>query len=525
MKPSSHQGSYLQYIRQAYPSIDTNTLSQIHTILENTSWESPDSSSDWSNLAVVALSEAEQYDNDPSTRSLYLEIAFDALNQGYELEQHPICAAHLALIHSMIGETQQAMEIAYNALLNSLERGYSNFKEDYKYLIYFPNYQSQEQKYQLETCFQVENSYQQALIVLSQVLYNSQLVFYNAYGRRFLNLAAQVQPHCLHIALKQGISSLMAGELEGLLYLHKAEQIAPNSSAVIQSLYLTYRILNQIETAKYWQKVGQKLYQHYQSPQWYWTQLPIDSTFTYVQFENIPIAVEPSFKSIVTGVLVAENDWFEKEMEFWRNFIKPGMTVIDVGANVGVYTFSAAVRVGSQGRVLAIEPFSGCVQCLQETCKINQFDWVTVYAGAASNCNGTLKLLLHGASELNEVVSCNADDNIPSDPFEEIPCITLDTLIERENIERVDIIKIDAENHELAVLAGSKRILSEFTPVILYENIAGNKGSNYQVAEYLTKVGYELFRYQPYLQSLIPVNLLEEIEGNLNLIAMPLQAN
>jgi ribosomal protein L11 methylase PrmA len=62
-------------------------------------------------------------------------------------------------------------------------------------------------------------------------------------------------------------------------------------------------------------------------------------------------------RSIVTSVLIAEGDWFEKEMEFWRNWVKPGMTVIDVGANVGVYTFSAAVKVGSEGCVLAVDLF------------------------------------------------------------------------------------------------------------------------------------------------------------------------
>jgi hypothetical protein len=57
----------------------------------------------------------------------------------------------------------------------------------------------------------------------------------------------------------------------------------------------------------------------------------------------------------------------------------------------------------------------------------------------------------------------------------------------------------------MQVLEGSNRILNEFVPAILYENIAGNKGSNLAVAEYLTSRGYQLFRYQPYLQQLIPV--------------------
>ncbi|BAZ16563.1 methyltransferase [Calothrix sp. NIES-4071] len=520
----SHQDSYLQYVKQIAPKIDVGSLSRITNIIENTLWENANSSSDWNNVAVVALTEAERYSSEMETRALYLEMAFDALNNALELEQHPLCAAHLALIHSMIGETQRAIEIAFNAFINTLQLADENTNTDSQYLVYlFPQQGLSKSDYQLtQAALYTQNSYQQALVVLSQVLCSSQLVFYNAVGRRFLQLAAQVIPNSANIALKLGIASLMANEWEGMLHLHRAKQLAPYSSVTHQALYLAYRAFNQIETANYWLKLSQELYQQNpQSSDWQWTQLKSDNAFTYVPFEGLTMAVEPSLRSIVTSVLIGEGEWFEKEMEFWRHFIKPGMTVIDVGANAGVYTFSAALQVGSEGRVLAVEPFSSCVNYLTETCRVNKLSQVTVCSGAASNFNGTVKLLLHNANEMNEVISSEAAANMPNASFEEAECFTLDSLVEREKFERVDILKIDAENHELAVLEGSTKILSEMAPVILYENIAGSKGSNYQVAEYLNKLGYQLFRYQPYLQNLIPINSLEEIQGNLNLIAFP----
>ena len=219
-------------------------------------------------------------------------------------------------------------------------------------------------------------------------------------------------------------------------------------------------------------------------------------------------------------MLIAEGDWFEKEMELWRNWIKPGMTVIDVGANVGVYTFSAALKVGSEGYVLAVEPFSGCVRCLQETCRLNQLSWVKVCAGAASNHDGTARLALHAASELNELVSRDAEAATQSGAFEEVTCFSLDSMIERENVNQVDFLKIDAEGHEMQVIEGSNRILSKFAPTILYENIAGGKSSNLAVANFLISRGYQLFRYQPYLQQLISINSTEDLQGKLNIIAL-----
>jgi hypothetical protein len=75
MNIPSHRDSYLQYIRQANPAIDSGSLSRITAIIENTSWENPTSSSDWNNIAVMALIEAQGHRDDSSMRSLYLEMA------------------------------------------------------------------------------------------------------------------------------------------------------------------------------------------------------------------------------------------------------------------------------------------------------------------------------------------------------------------------------------------------------------------------------------------------------------------
>ena len=236
-----------------------------------------------------------------------------------------------------------------------------------------------------------------------------------------------------------------------------------------------------------------------------------------VPFDGLQMAIEPSLRSIVTGVLLGAEDWFETEMEFWRSRLQPGMTVIDVGANAGVYTFSAAQKVGETGKVIAIEPFAGCVNLLQETCRINELSQVKVCHGAASDRPGKSKLLLQASSELNEL----SDRDLPDGTYEEVQCFTLDSLIETYELDRVDFLKIDAEGHEVPVLKGSDRILSEFRPVILYENIAGSQGSNLPVAELLISKQYDLFTYRPFIKQLLPVVELESLAGNLNVIAVP----
>ncbi|MGB7444686.1 MAG: FkbM family methyltransferase [Coleofasciculaceae cyanobacterium] len=519
---------YWQYLKSACLNLDSDLSSHIAAILESTSWDNPTSALDLNNCAVVALVEAENC-QDFSLRGMYLEMAFDALSQGVELYSHPLCASHLALVLAMTGESDRAIQIASHSLINSLAPAHVEERAISSGLVYVAPITglSNSRDEKLAQILHSKNGYSQALLLLSEVLCRSLLVFYNSSGLRFLHLAAQLSPQSAAINLKLGISSLVNHQLEGLLYLNRARQIAPDSATILQALYIAYRDMGQKETASFWMSMGRDFSpNNSRSLDWRWTDLDVDSLISYVPFENyLLLAVEPSFRSIVTSVLIAEGDWFEKEMEFWRNWIKPGMTVIDVGANVGVYAFSAAQRVGVDGCVLAIEPFSGCVRSLQETCRVNDLSWVKVCAGAASDRNGRVRLALYGASELNEIISSEAEATVRQGNFEEVPCFTLDSLIEQENVSQVDLLKIDAEGHELQVLGGSERILREFNPVILYENIAGSKGSNSVVADFLKSKGYQLFRYQPYLEQLIPIASSEDLQGRLNIIAVPQDKN
>ncbi|MEG4244841.1 FkbM family methyltransferase [Microcoleus sp. MON2_D6] len=520
---------YLEYLERNCPTIDLDTLSRVASSLENTSWDEPVSATDLNNFAVVALIEAEQC-QESSLKEIYINTALEALKSAVDLYNHPLCAAHFALVLALTGESDEAIKEAFHFLvsLGIQQSAGGSLEKIPPALVYLPQTGSSLKTYQAEQLTQIlqaEDARSQSILLLIEALGRSQIISYNEFGMRLLHLTAQVLPDSGSINLKIGVYSLLNDQSEGVMYLHRAKQISSDSAPVLQALYIACKDLEQIEYAQQWLNFARELgQQHPHSLEWRWTDLEVNSPFTYVPFETqLLLAVEPRFYGCITSsVLIAEKDWFEKEMEFWRSAIAPGMTVIDVGANVGVYTFSAALRVGSQGHVLAVEPFSGCVSYLQETCRINHLNWVKVCAGAASDRSGTVRLSLSPASELNKIATGEAGAEMQPDCFEEVTCFTLDSLIEQENLSRVDFLKIDVEGHELSVLTGSDRILSEFAPVIMYENIvAGSKDSNLPVADYLRGKGYRLFRYQPYLHNLIPLNSAEELHGNMNIIALP----
>jgi FkbM family methyltransferase len=517
--PTNYQfgDRYLEYLFDNYPNTDASILSRLEEVMENTNWDDPVSSLDWNNLAVIDLINASQEEDLQVKTSIVVE-AKAKLERGFALDRSLHCAAHYILIQGMLGEYVEANSLALRTVVN-MPHTVEYEKNICASLIYLPALSRGTQEFEL--ILKSESGYLQANMLLAEVIRRAQFIFYNSYGRRFLRLANQIFMDSSAICLMLGVAYLLEDESEGVAYLQYGRKLAPENPLILQGLYLAYRDFGVLDRARYWMEQANDLRLKFDSvdASWQWTSLLMDEAMTYVSFdEDIVMAVEPSFKSIVTSVLIAQGDWFEREIEFWRDNIQEGMTIIDVGANAGVYAFSAAKRVGATGRVFAIEPFSACVNYLNETCRVNQFNWVNVCAGAASDRNGKAKLSVGSASELNEVV---ADDSLVSGNFEEVDCFTLDSLLDKYDVKRVDMLKIDAEGHELQVLKGSDRLLQEFAPIILYENIAGAQGSNLPVADYLRECNYKLFYYQPYLKNLIPIEIGHDFQGNLNIIAIP----
>lgn len=522
----SYADIYIPYLRNFIPDLNHDIEITVQQIIKQTRWDDPISGLDWNNLGVMALLESEQA-QDSTMRSVYLDMAANAFQAGEH--EHPLCSTHLALLEGLIGESSAAIDRAYQTALNVVAiPEHQNFQIPLGLLYYPLSWSNWPQgSSSLPQFFTFENGFEQALRLSAEVVWRSHLVFYNKTGLRLLQFASQILPDSSSVHLRLGIASLSNQLPEGLVSLCRARELCPKSMDITQALYLA--CLDQAKglAAQSWKSLGHAQYQQErQNLTGVWTEITDPKLFTYTIFDqDIVMAVEPSFKSIVTSVLVAEGDWFEKEIEWWRNWIQPGMTVIDVGANVGVYTYSAAKRVGSSGRVLAVEPFSNCVACLEETRQRNQLDWVTVIAGAASHQTGTAYLKTHLASELNELFTAdqpivNSENNV-----EQVNCFTLDDLCVQEKLSNVDLLKIDAEGHEPSVLAGSEVILTQFRPIILFENIAGSQGQNDQVSQFLRQKGYKILRYQPFLQTLVPVEFVEDSVKQLNLIAWPQERN
>ena len=158
------------------------------------------------------------------------------------------------------------------------------------------------------------------------------------------------------------------------------------------------------------------------------------------------------------------------EFAFVDRFLKPGMAFVDVGANDGYYTLFAARRVGSAGKVIAVEPSSRERAHLQRNLGRNGLDNVHVVAAALGATAGVVDLhLAHGVHAGHNTLGDFAHDDVVRASSERVPLETLDSVVARHGLSKVDVVKIDVEGSEAGVVAGAKTVLKSMRPLLLME--------------------------------------------------------
>lgn len=149
---------------------------------------------------------------------------------------------------------------------------------------------------------------------------------------------------------------------------------------------------------------------------------------------------------------------------FLARIIGPGMTLIDVGANFGYYTVLFGHAVGRNGRVIAIEPVPTTAAMLHDTIALNGLNGNTQLIAAAAGDRDDVAVPL--VVPPNEPKNANVTAE-PSPGSIMVPSVTLDRLT--RDLSRLDLVKIDAEGAEVAIVAGMRETIARFTPKILLE--------------------------------------------------------
>src|SRR6516162_684990 len=162
-------------------------------------------------------------------------------------------------------------------------------------------------------------------------------------------------------------------------------------------------------------------------------------------------------------------------------YVKPGMAVVDIGANIGYLTMLLASLVESSGLVVAVEPNPENIKLLEASRRVNGFDQVLVIQAAAGRRTGLLALNVSHSNGMTGELRDDVDALFASRP---VPCFALDAILPKDR--QFDFVKIDTEGAELNALIGLSEtidrdrpiIVSEFSPGML-QGISGCSGPEY----------------------------------------------
>lgn len=173
-----------------------------------------------------------------------------------------------------------------------------------------------------------------------------------------------------------------------------------------------------------------------------------------------------SFPNIMKSRLVIKEkvDWdvfievYLKDV-YGKEILKKDLTVVDIGAHIGLYAVLAAEKVGNAGRVIAVEPAPKNYQRLRENILINNFSNVTGINMALSDHTGLEKLYIASLSICNSLNPDVVPSQKSATSYVEVKVGTLDDLLKNVNIKKIDVLKIDAEGAELQILKGAQETL------------------------------------------------------------------
>jgi FkbM family methyltransferase len=181
-----------------------------------------------------------------------------------------------------------------------------------------------------------------------------------------------------------------------------------------------------------------------------------------------------------------------------RGNIDPTRDVMDVGANVGLFTVLASRIIRSDRRVFALEPTPGALRFLRANIERNNVSNAVIFEGAASDQSGEFFLnIMPGREEYSSLVSTMyARHKGASVDQIAVRCEPLDFLVAQHNLSP-GFLKIDTEGAEFKVLSGAVEALRRHRPVVVCERwpdemILDAGGRPGQIEELLRSLDYDL---------------------------------
>ena len=168
-----------------------------------------------------------------------------------------------------------------------------------------------------------------------------------------------------------------------------------------------------------------------------------------------------------------------REIDFLASYLRPGDTVLDVGANIGAFTAALARAVAPDGAVHAFEPHAPSRRRLERTVELNALEGVTVSPLVVGNDRSPVELATYGPGYESWTTTVPRAIDIPGRTLvptgaTRLASTSLDLYCAEHGIERIAVLKIDVEGGEPAVLGGARGLLGRGAVDIVLVEVSDN---------------------------------------------------
>lgn len=210
---------------------------------------------------------------------------------------------------------------------------------------------------------------------------------------------------------------------------------------------------------------------------------------TFKEFFDVKVSDTKNFKLYHTGNIEENqifwnglyNGWEKKSISLWVQLCLKSEVIFDIGANTGLYGL-VAKTLNPDATVHCFEPIPGVFKILSKNISINKYN-IQPHQIGLSNYDGLAKIYLPKGQDFAYSVTVNKNTTKGREVTElEIEVSQLSTFISKNNIHKIDLMKVDVETHEVEVLGGMANYLKEFKPTMIIEVL------NEEIAEKLNTI-------------------------------------